>query len=310
MGGKRLAVLGGPALDIVARVDFFPPPDGNVVAAGVEERPGGNGGNLAVALAHLGHQVHLLGAVGGDEAGRFLLQKLNEAGVSTDACLVHQDERSYRCLIAVAPQGERRIIALPGAQILRSPDELPREALHGLDGLLLATSHAEVALAAIAEVRRRKGALVAYTPGDVRWPEGPKAVLRIAARVDLLIVNRVEAEALTGFGDPHLAMEWLMGRVPGSVAVTLGEKGVLVGKRGRFRQVPAFPVEAVRDTTGAGDAFAAGMFTGMLFRFPGGQAARLGAAVAALKLRRAEGGAQAGLPSLEEALELLQSSAK
>lgn len=305
MADKRLAVLGGPALDIVARVDFFPPPDGNVVATSVEEMPGGNGGNLAVALARLGHEVRLLGAVGEDEAGRFLLARLEEAGVRTDACLLRLDERSYRCLVAVAPSGERRIIALPGAQLLRSPDELPRQALQGVDGLLLAASRTEVALAAIAEARRRRGVLVGYVPGDVRWPEGPEAVLRIAARADLLIVNRVEAAALTGFDDPRLAMEWLMGRVPGSVAVTLGAEGVLVGKRGRFREVPAFPVEGVRDTTGAGDAFAAGMFTGMLFRFPGGQAARLGAAVAALKLRRGGTGAQAGLPSLEEALALL-----
>ncbi len=305
MESKVVAVLGGPALDIIARVEAFPPPDGNVVATDVAERSGGNGANIAVALAHLGHEVRLLGAVGEDDTGRFLLQSLAEAGVHTDACLRRPGERSYRCLIAVVPTGERRIIALPGAQLIRTVDELPRKALHGLDGLLLTASHAEVALAAIAEVRQRRGATVAYAPGDIRWPEGADAVLRIAARVDMLIVNRVEAANLSGFDAPRLAMEWLMGRVPGGVALTLGAEGLLIGKKGRFRHISPFPVESVRDTTGAGDAFAAGLFTGLLYRFPGGQAARLGAAVAALKLRRGGEGAQQGLPALEEAVQLL-----
>ena len=90
----------------------------------------------------------------------------------------------------------------------------------------------------------------------------------------------------------------------GPLVLTLGENGVLVGHNGAVISLPAYPVEAVQNTTGAGDAFTAGIVTGTRMHLPLEQAARLGTAVAALKLRQP--GAQAGLPTLEEAINIMR----
>ncbi len=293
-----IAVVGGPALDWIARVPYVPPPDGNVVATEVLRAPGGLGANVAVALARLGHRVRLLGATGDDEAGRWLRQILAQAGVETDALLVRPGVPTYGCFIAVTPIGERLIFGLPGAAVLERDAELDRAAVRQARAVHIVQGYSEVAWAAVEEARAA-GSLVSYAPGDVRWANGPAAVREVARHVDLLVVNRVEAAALTGEDDPAVALRRLLDSGPRCTVVTAGVAGAWVGQGTQITLVPAFPVPAT-DTTGAGDAFTAGLLTGLLAGRSPEEAARLGAAVAALKLRAP--GAQAGLPTIEEAL--------
>lgn len=291
-------MVGGPALDWVARVPYIPPLDGNVVATEVIRAPGGLGANAAVALARLGHRVRLLGAIGDDEAGRWLRQILAQAGVEADTLLVRPGVPTYGCFIAVTPAGERLIFGLPGAAVLEQSAELDRATVRQARAVHMVQGYCEVAWAAIEEARA-VGGFVSYAPGDVRWADGPAAVREVARQVDLLVVNRVEAAALTGEDDPAVALQRLLDGGPRCTVITVGAAGAWVGHGAQITLVPARPVPAI-DTTGAGDAFAAGLLTGLLRGRSPEEAARLGTAVAALKLRAS--GAQAGLPTLEEAL--------
>lgn len=298
--------MGGPALDWIARVPYVPPPDGNVVATEVLRAPGGLGANVAVALARLGHHVRLLGAVGDDEAGHWLRRALAQAGVETSSLLVRPAVPTYGCFIAVTPAGERLIFGLPGAAVLERAAELDRAAVRQARAVHIVQGYCEVAWAAMEEARA-VGGFISYAPGDVRWADGPAAVREVARGVDLLVVNRVEAAALTGEDDPAVALQRLLAGGPRCAVVTVGAMGAWVGQGAQTTLIPAFPVPAA-DTTGAGDAFAAGLLTGLLAGRSPEQAARLGAAVAALKLRTP--GAQAGLPTIEEALAFERSSEK
>ncbi len=293
-------VLGGPALDIEARVPYFPAVDGNVVATALSRSPGGVGANIAVGLARLGRRVILLGATGDDDSGAFLRARLAQAGVDTSALLIRPHTPTHSCFIAVDPYGARMIFGLPGTTTLETPEEINRAVIRQAGALHLGPAYEEVALAAIA-VARESGIFISYTPADVQWPQGPQAVLAIARHVDLWIVNRVEAAALTGANAPATALQHLLAWGYGPLLLTCGPEGVLIGDRGGITALPAYPVNAVQNTTGAGDAFTAGVITGLQMQLPLEQAARLGMAVAALKLRQP--GAQAGLPTLEEALE-------
>ena len=302
-----IVVLGGPALDRLVQVPYFPTVDGNVVATTMKRQPGGVGANIAVGMAHLGNRVVLLGATGDDDTGEFLRRHLAEAGVDTSHMITRRETDTHTCFIAVNPRGERTIYGLPGATTVEKPEELDHDVIRRARALHIAPAFKEVALAAIATAREA-GIFVSYTPADVWWPHNPEVVRQIARLVDLLIVNRIEAAALTGLEDPEEGVRQLLAWGYESAVLTRGEHGVLVGDHGQVISIPACPAIGVRDTTGAGDAFTAGMVTGILIGLSLVQAARLGAAVAALKLRQA--GAQAGLPTLEEALELATQQAE
>jgi ribokinase len=302
---RPIVVLGGPALDMEARVPYFPSADGNVVATALYHNPGGVGGNIAVGLAHLGNRVVLLGATGDDDTGEFLRGQLVKSGVDTSTLLVRPNTPTHSCFIAITPSGERMIYGLPGTTTLETPEEINHDVIRSASALHVGPAYREVALAAIATAREN-GLFVSYTPADVRWPQGPQAVLDIARHVNLLIVNRVEAAALTGLNVPEDAIRQLLVWGYGPLVLTCGENGVLVGDDGVVIALPAYPMEAVQNTTGAGDAFTAGTIIGMRMCLPLEQAARLGMAVAALKLRQP--GAQAGLPTLEEAMNLMRAA--
>jgi len=298
---NSVVVLGGPALDMLAQVPYFPQVDGNVVATTLRREPGGGGANIAVGLAHLGQSVALLGMTGADSVGDFLRSHLQSVGVDISGMVRRVGQPSQQCFVALTPEGERMIYGLPGATVITNPEDLQIPYIQQAAALHIVSAYQTVARTAI-QAAREGGAIISYTPADIWWPHNPTVVLKIAQDVDILIVNRVEAAALTGLESPTASIAWLMRQGCEVVILTLGAEGVLLGERGQTLSVPAFPATGVSDTTGAGDAFAAGLVTGLVMQMALPQAVRLGVAVAALKLR--ESGAQAGLPSLEQALRL------
>lgn len=90
-------------------------------------------------------------------------------------------------------------------------------------------------------------------------------LLALLQRVDVLMVNDTEARELSGDWNIHRAARWILERGPARVVIKQGEYGALMMEPGRTFYVPAFPLEAVFDPTGAGDAFAGG-FMGYLAR--------------------------------------------
>lgn len=90
-------------------------------------------------------------------------------------------------------------------------------------------------------------------------------LLKLLARVDILMVNDTEARELSGDWNIHRAGKWILSHGPGRVVIKQGEHGALLIEPGRTFYVPAFPLEEVFDPTGAGDAFAGG-FMGYLAR--------------------------------------------
>lgn len=91
------------------------------------------------------------------------------------------------------------------------------------------------------------------------WIQGKRAELEaLLGRVDILMVNDSEARELSGDWNIHRAARWILERGPSRVVIKQGEYGALMMEPGRTFYTPAFPLEAVFDPTGAGDAFAGG----------------------------------------------------
>ena len=230
-----LVVFGDLMIDVVARAEG-PLARGSDTPASVTLQGGGSGANVAAWAAALGTPVCFACRVGDDLPGRRAVDTLLEAGVKVHAA-IDRERPTGTCVVLVEPDGERTMLPDPGANDapVQVPDSWlePGRHLHVVGYALLRDGARPGALAAI-ERAQAAGMTVSVDPSS--W-----ALIRPDAipPVDLLLPNEREAEVLGEHGD---------------MVVKLGAQGARWGDV----HVPAEPVEVV-DTTGAGDAFAAGL---------------------------------------------------
>jgi sugar/nucleoside kinase (ribokinase family) len=224
-----LVVLGDLMVDVVARTRS-PLAHASDTPAQISVRGGGSAANTAAWAASLGTPVALVCRAGADDRGLAELR-----GVDVHAA-VDPDRPTGTCIVLVEPGGERTMLPDPGANDGPLPEIPLGDHLHVVGYALLRDGPRASALAAI-DRARAAGMTISVDPSS--W-----ALLRPGAipPVDLLLANEREAEHLTG-----------------EMVVKLGAGGARWGDV----HVPAEPVDVV-DTTGAGDAFAAGFLTARL----------------------------------------------
>ncbi len=288
-----IAVVGSVNLDVVVGVDRHPAPGETVMGGDRVDLPGGKGANQAVAAARLGREVAIVGRVGDDAAGVRLRAGLQEEGVDVRHLRTDDGVPSGVALIAVAPDGENTIIVSPGANGRVDASDV-RDAAALLEAAAVTLVQLEIPAAAVEAAVRAAGGTVVLNPAPAR-PVDPS----VLARVDVLVPNRGELEALGGRGDAEAAARSLRG--PGAIVVTLGAEGVLVVQGERVERVRAPEVEVV-DTTGAGDAFCGALADALAGGAELVEAARWGVAVAAASVTRA--GAQGGMPTRAQVRQL------
>lgn len=228
-----VVVVGSANADLVVSVARRPAAGETVLGSDTRVLPGGKGANTAVAAARNGAAVSLIGAVGDDPYGEFLLESLISAGVDTTGVRKVTTPTGL-AFITVTPDGENSIIVSPGANSAVTEADIDlrdaRVLVASLEVPITVVEHA-VALAARSGVR----AVVNLSPVAALSPD-------TFAVLDPLIVNEHEARALPGLDRTR------------SVVVTLGARGADVITPEGTRRIPAPKVDAV-DTTGAGDAF-------------------------------------------------------
>ncbi|GAA4007565.1 sugar kinase [Allokutzneria multivorans] len=266
----RVLVVGDAGLDVVAR-HHGPVVHGGDVRSTVTLQPGGAGANTAAWLAHCGAEVVLVGRVGADAAGRQVTAELNAVGVR---CAFTLDPVANTCCVVVLvdDDGQRTMLPDRGANARLSPDDLDASLLAEVDHLhlsgyvLLDPSSRQAGLAAL-RVAKEAGKTTSVDPQAAALivAGGVEAFVEDIRGVDLLLPNTEELVALTGSKEPEAARE-LLG-VVGAVAVTAGGDGASWVEAERIVSVESPRVECV-DTTGAGDAFDAGLLSGWLSGLP------------------------------------------
>jgi ribokinase len=220
---------------------------------------GGQAANTAHALARLGYRATMVGRVGADDDGLFLLRELAPA----DARLVARDGETGRVYVLLDETGERRNLVWPGANDLFCPDDLPRR-LPRTRFALFTSFVGDAPLTAQLELLRRlpPEVEVAFDPGELYARKGVKRFLPLLQRCAYLFATETELELLCGLALGE-ALEFLLNTGVGLVVVKMGSRGArLVGRRVDL-YVPPQPAEVV-DVTGAGDLFAAGFLAGLL----------------------------------------------
>jgi sugar/nucleoside kinase (ribokinase family) len=191
-----------------------------------------------------------------------------------------------RCLINVTPDGQRTMATYLGAANRLGPadvdEALIREAaVVYLEGYLFDPPAAREAFVKAAGLARAAGRKTAMTLSDVfvvdRWRD---EILAFLPKIDMVFANMAELHALYPGDDFETALDKLASSVE-IAAVTRGEHGSVVRRGGERHDVPAFPIQELVDTTGAGDQYAAGFLFGYATGKPLDVCGRLGSLAAA-----------------------------
>ncbi len=268
----RLAVVGSLNADLVVRVDRLPQPGETVIGGDLARLAGGKGANQAAAAARLGARTAMVGAVGEDETGDWLLGELASSGV--DVSRVARCARpTGTALITVDDRGENVIVVAPGANGEVDPSAA------GLEEFDVVLVQLEVPLAVVDDVARRARALVLNVAPVA--PVDPVTLGRCA----VVIANELEAASLDLASLAHCV-------------VTLGARGAVLYRYGReVARASALPVEPV-DTVGAGDVFCAAYATQYASGVGADESLRFAAAAGSLATRAR--GARGALPTRTE----------
>ncbi|KUN86833.1 ribokinase [Streptomyces griseoruber] len=287
-----IVVLGSTNMDLVAYVEKAPQRGETVTGREFRTIPGGKGANQAIAAAHAGGTVSMIGAVGNDSFGARLRSTLEHSGVNTDH-LRTVEFPSGTAHIVVDEEGGNAIVVVPGANgtvdHLAPGDE---GLIASADALLLQLEIPLPAVVAGARAARSHGVRTILTPAPAQ-PLPPE----LLAATDLLVPNEHEATTLTGRTDPREAAAALLELVP-EVVITLGAAGSLHAARGTEPLTVTAPQVAAVDSTGAGDTFVGALAVALGEERPVREALAWAAAAAALSVQRP--GASASMPYRSE----------
>ena len=219
----------------------------------------GKGGNQAVVCARLGAEALMLGKVGADERGDFLLQTMRENGVSVDGVLVDPENPTGTDCVLVADGGKNLIVVAPNAnaRVTAAEVDAMRPYFQRAGSALFQLQVNADAVERAMRLARDCGCTVILNPAPAC--EVPDALFALA---DYVTPNETEAEFFTGIRREEAPLEdWcaaaadaLHRRGAAKLIITLGEYGAFYSDGERRFRLPAFPVEAV-DSTAAGDAF-------------------------------------------------------
>jgi sugar/nucleoside kinase (ribokinase family) len=252
------------------------------------ETSGGSAANTIVGLASLGSRAAFIGKVKDDELGRTFAHDIRAAGATYTTPPAADGPSTARCYVLVTPDGERTMNTYLGAAQDLHPADIDADlvaasAVLYLEGYLWDPKNAKDAFVKAAKIAHEAERTVALSLSDAfcvdRWRAEFLQLMR-SRTVDLIFANETELRSLYQTADFDTALSALRADVSAAV-VTRSEKGcVVVGPDGT-ETVPAFPIERVVDTTGAGDLFAAGFLSGLARGADDRACGRLGALAAA-----------------------------
>ncbi|MGI9861505.1 sugar kinase [Moorella naiadis] len=303
--------LGVLVADLVARPVTAYPERGKLVQVDeIRLATGGGAANTAVVLQKLGVPTAIIGRVGADDLGDFVMASL--AGKGVDVSGIHRDDEKSTgsSIVLTAPDGERSFISKLGANAAVCAEDIDwpqlgnSQILH-IGYAMVLPSFDGAPAAAVLQKTKEMGITTSVDTGwdpSGRWWESLAPYLPYT---DIFLPSLAEAEMLTGKQDYREMARVFLEAGAGVVALKLGEQGSYICTRATEFLVPPFNVACV-DATGAGDAFAAGFLAGWLKGLSLEETARLANATGALATTAV--GATAGVTGWEQVQALARNS--
>jgi sugar/nucleoside kinase (ribokinase family) len=249
---------------------------------------GGSAANTIVGLANFGARAAYIGKVRDDQIGKLYSHDISAAGVAFETSAAKDGPATGCSYILVTPDGERTMNTYLGAaQDLTTADidraQVEASSIVYLEGYLWDPQNAKEAFVKAATIAHGAGRQVALTLSDSfcvdRYRDEFIDLMR-KGTVDLIFANESELRSLYQTSDFDGALKQL-GKDTKLGVVTRSEKGCVVVSNNGVVAAPAYPIEKLVDTTGAGDLFAAGFLLGLVRNASHENAGRLGALAAA-----------------------------
>ncbi len=266
----EVVIVGNVTLDIICQtVDEVPRYD-SIVFDHVAVTPGGCGSNVALGLNASGIHPALVACCGMDNAASIIETYWRDAGINLDFLERIPDVHTGTSVGLVDSEFQPRFIHTSGANAYLSPDKLDIPSFVDLGarlvhiaGYFVLPGLLDIELAGKLEEAKCSGMLTSLdvvrspqmdTP-DVLWP--------CLTHLDIFMCNEHEGWRITGQRDPHLIATALRARGGSTIIIKLGKEGCWVENDDYAELIPGLKVDIV-DTTGAGDAFAAGFIAALI----------------------------------------------
>jgi len=295
----QVVVVGSTNFDMVVKSDRLPKEGESLLVSNLRFFPGGKGANQAVAAARMGAPTSMVGAVGTDIIGDFLLQGL--AAEKIDTTWVRRDSAraTGSAFIMLFPNGNNCIAVDPAANFSLTPADIERakDVIERADVLLTVLEIPLEAVEAALRLARKAGKLTVLDAGPPRYC--PVEILTLA---EVVSPNETELAQLTGEEvrgrvSAREAAEKLLAMGVKTVVLKLGSDGSMLVTAKKAKHFPACKVDAI-DPTAAGDAFTAALAVELAAGFDFENAIRFANCAGALAASKL--GAQPSLPTRAE----------
>ncbi len=308
----KILVVGSINVDRIMTMDTFPSEGQTIMGDEITSAPGGKGANQAVQMAKLGASVTMVGKVGSDENGRFMLEKCMEAGLDINHVIVDKNASTGCAMILLQKKNNQNaIIVYPGANMAITADDIAflKETIASYDMVVLQLEIPMEINLLVAEYAHEKGVPVFLNTAP--YAPLPKEIMPYLSYV---CPNETEAEGMTGIAIPRegrsaditvakRAAEKITACGARNVLITLGEAGAMLFDGENVHYSPSVDGVKAVDPTAAGDSFIGGFCYAITSGMDACKALRFANHTAAVTVSRM--GAIPSLPTLEEVEKLL-----
>jgi len=305
----EVTCLGILVADLVGKpVDKYPDRGKLVLVDQLELHSGGCASSTAVALAKIGISAGVIGKVGCDGLGDFMISVLERNGVDARGVVRDSTVGTSGTMVMVHSDGERSFIHYIGANARLTQDDVNFDLLKDTKVLHVAGSFLMPGLDGepTANVLKKAQERGIITTLDTAWDSKGRWISLLQPclqYVDYAVPSIEEARMVTGKQDPADVAKILMDHGVKVVALKMGEEGCYIRSADQEIRIPKYNVDAV-DALGAGDCFAAGFLTGIVKGWDLEKTGRFANAVGAMCVMAL--GATTGIRSLEETLEFME----
>lgn len=300
-----ISIIGAAIIDILAA-----PVNETVFSAGscpmdtIQMSFGGDALNEAVILSRLGKRVQLITKVGEDEAGKRVLNFMEENRLSVESVKIQKDLATGINIVLINEKGERHFLTNPHGSLRKLAFE---DIDSYLDEAAPIVSFAGMFVSPLLNIEKmkqlfarikKKDRFLAVDMTKAKKGETLEDLKELLPYIDSIFPNEEEIALLTGERDPFENAKRLVSCGVKTAVVKCGANGCVVADGRGVRAIPAVPVNECLDTTGAGDSFAAGFLWGLANGWKTDECARFACAAASCTVEAY--GAVGGIHSLED----------